>query len=396
MKPNRMTIQNVGQITKAEIGFGDLTVFVGPQATGKSIALEFLKLLVDSGPVRTRLREYGVEWDRDLARFFDIFLGEGMNGVWHEGTSTLTADGAKVDIAALIKKPGQLKKDPSMFFLPAQRVLTLREGWPRPFSDYGPGDPFVVRDFSDNLRLLMEKEFGRSGVLFPKSNRLKSEIRELLADAVFHGFGLSVDKARPQKRLVLAQSGEGDSLPFMVWSAGQREFVPLLLGLYWLFPAAKVSRRTGVEWVVIEELEMGLHPKAINVVLLLVLELLWRGYRVCLSTHSSQVLDMLWALRILQERGGTASDVLDLFQCRRTSPMIRVAETAIKKDARVYLFEQASGRTRDISRLDPGSDDVREAGWGGLTEFSGHVGDIVARVVGRSEISAITKTGVLR
>ena len=171
MKPNRMTIQNVGQITKAEIGFGDLTVFVGLQATGKSIALEFLKLLVDSGPVRTRLREYGVEWDRDLARFFDIFLGEGMNRVWHEGTSTLAADGAKVDIAALIKKPGQLKKDPSMFFLPAQCVLTLREGWPRPFSDYGPGDPFVVRDFSDNLRLLMEKEFGRSDVLFPKSRR---------------------------------------------------------------------------------------------------------------------------------------------------------------------------------------------------------------------------------
>jgi hypothetical protein len=309
-----------------------------------------------------------------------------MHGVWREGKSRVSVDGEVVDLAALVKKSGSRKKDPSLFFLPAQRVLTLRDGWPRPFSDYGPGDPFTVRDFSDNLRLLMEKEFGKTDVLFPKSNRLKSEIRQLLTDAVFHGFGLSVDRARPQKRLVLAQGTEGDPLPFMVWSAGQREFVPLLLGLYWLLPAARVLRRENIEWVVIEELEMGLHPQAINAVLLLVLELLWRDYRVCLSTHSPQVLDLLWALRIIQEKKGNAGDVLDLFNCRRTDAMKKVAQSALEKTARVYLFESESGETRDISRLDPGADDVTEAGWGGLTEFSGHVGDVVARVVSRSEL----------
>ena len=42
---------------------------------------------------------------------------------------------------------------------------------------------------------------------------------------------------------------------------------------------------------------MGLHPQGIATAMLLVLELLRRGYKVVLSTHSTVVLDMVWALR---------------------------------------------------------------------------------------------------
>jgi hypothetical protein len=51
----------------------------------------------------------------------------------------------------------------------------------------------------------------------------------------------------------------------MASSAAQREFVPLLLGLYWLLPAAKIAKRDKIEWVLIEEVEMGLHPSAISI-----------------------------------------------------------------------------------------------------------------------------------
>ena len=47
-----LRLEKVGQIVEADIRFGDLTVFVGPQATGKSIALQFLKLIVDTGHVQ--------------------------------------------------------------------------------------------------------------------------------------------------------------------------------------------------------------------------------------------------------------------------------------------------------------------------------------------------------
>jgi hypothetical protein len=63
--------------------------------------------------------------------------------------------------------------------------------------------------------------------------------------------------------------------------------------------------------------------------------------------------------------------------------MKQVAETALKKTARVFYFGQ-DGKSRDISMLDPGSDDAREAGWGGLSEFSGRVNETVAKVVSSS------------
>ena len=42
-------------------------------------------------------------------------------------------------------------------------------------------------------------------------------------------------------------------------------------------------------------------------------------------------------------------------------------------------------RFSDISDLDPGAEDSHEAGWGGLTEFSGQVGDVVAEVAARNQ-----------
>ena len=160
--------------------------------------------------------------------------------------------------------------------------------------------------------------------------------------------------------------------------------MPLLLGLYWLLPPAATPRRNDVEWVVIEEPETGLHPSAINAVLNLVLELLRRGYRVCLSTHSPHVLDTVWALRFLQENGGTAKDVTRLLNLPLNPATQGIAGAALKGRLHTYYFAR-DGRVRDISELDPGSEDVAQSGWGGLTEFSGHAGDVVAEVANRAD-----------
>jgi len=45
----RLRIENFGPIVEAEVEFGDLTVFVGSQATGKSLFLQIFKLLQDRG-----------------------------------------------------------------------------------------------------------------------------------------------------------------------------------------------------------------------------------------------------------------------------------------------------------------------------------------------------------
>lgn len=379
MKPPTLNIQNLGQIKEANLSFGDLTVLVGPQATGKSIALQLLKLMVDAGQVQDEMGRYGIDWSGKLPDFIDAYFGEGMHSIWKQGQSNVTWSGKAVDLVQIAKRK-RTGKDEKLFFIPAQRVLALRDGWPRPFTDYSPGDPFAVREFSEKLRVLVEKEFGGES-LFPQPKRLKKEFRELLERDVFSKFSLKVDKVRSQKRLVLGNGKDDESLPYMVWSAGQREFVPLLLGFYWLMPPTAVSRRGDIEWVVLEELEMGLHPKAISVVLLMVFELLARGYRVCLSTHSSQVLDAMWALKHLRENKAKPEVLLDVFDAPKTQAMIRMAEAVLGKTSCVHYFDRQSGCARDISALDPGAEEEGNAGWGGLSEFSGRANDAVAHAV---------------
>ena len=375
--PNRtLKLTNIGPIEHADIQFGDLTVLVGPQATGKSIFLQFLRLVLDAGPIIGFLHEHGLNWHRNVKEFLELYLGEGTGGLWQRRRSQLQWNGANLDLDAFVKSKKQGRYEKS-FLIPAQRVMAFsQDGWFRPFNNYNAGDPFSIRDFSEKLRRLMESDVARHGAIYPQPRKLKGEIRGLISKSIFGDFSLELDQTGPQKRLVLR--GDGTQIPYMVWSAGQREFVPLLLGLYWLLPATTPMRSRATEWVMIEELEMGLHPKAIAAVFFIVLELLWRGYKVCLSTHSPQILDLVWAIRNLREHHANPRKVLELFEVKSTASTLKLAESALSKSARVYYFDPETRHTRDISLLDPSSSEMVEAGWGGLTELSGRAADLVA------------------
>jgi hypothetical protein len=378
-----LVVDNFGPLKKVDIRFGALTVLVGPQATGKSICLQLLKLLIDTAQVKHEFRRAGIDWQSNFSSFLDVYFGEGMCNLWREKQTTVSFNGKNVILPSLVEgtKP---RKGESMFFVPAQRVLALRDGWPQAFNYYDSGVPFTVREFSEQLRLQVG-DIGTEGMLFPVPRRLKDEFRKLLQQHVFPGFNLKVDTARAQRRMVLSSEDGGAALPFMVWSAGQREFVPLLLGLYWLMTSAGSSRRQGIRWVVIEELEMGLHPRAIAVVVLMLFELMARGYRVCISTHSPQVLDAVWALKHLKENNADPLLLLDVFQAQHSAPMIKLASSVLKKTCRVYYFDRESGSTRNISDLDPSTEEVGDSGWGGLSEFSGRANAAVAQAVGNSK-----------
>ena len=389
----RLTVEHFGQIKKADVRFGDLTVLVGPQASGKSIFLQLLNLLVDNGFVRSEMKRMGIEWGKDTERFFDAFFGEGMRQLWNADETKVTVDGKKVDFRKIPRH--SIEPLETFFFVPAQRVLALRNGWPRPFSEFSAVDPFLVRHFSERLRLLMESEFSsEKATLFPQSNRLKKEFRSLLDGAIFGSLNLQSEVVQNQKRLVLKKNGADSlSLPFMVWSAGQREFIPLLMGLYWLLPPSKTPKRSPIDWVVVEEPEMGLHPKAISSTLVLVMELLKRGYRVCLSTHSTDVLDVVWAIRTIQNHRAFPGRwskqeeefFLRIFGLPVNPPLRDFASAVLDKKMNVYFFDKGTGSTEDISSLNPGADAVGVSGWGGLTDYAGRIADIVADVISSSE-----------
>ena len=54
----RLCVQNLGPIKKADVDFGDLTVLIGPQASGKSLFLELFKLIKDKAHIVSTLKKY--------------------------------------------------------------------------------------------------------------------------------------------------------------------------------------------------------------------------------------------------------------------------------------------------------------------------------------------------
>jgi hypothetical protein len=374
IRATSLDVQNFAQIECAHIDFGDLTILVGPQATGKSLLLQWLKVALDAGEVVAALREAGQDVSTPT-NLIDLIFGEGMSAAWSGERTVVTFNGKAVGPGSWTK--GLKKKaHGNVFFIPAHRALLLAEGWPAPFIKLNADTPVVARLFSQNL---YQRFSGRqAAALFPVGRILKEQYRDLIDQAVFHGGRVELEKEGLRYQLRLA-FGDDLQLPFMTWTAGQREFTPLLLGLYHVLPPRKAKKRTEIDWVVIEEPEMGLHPQAITVFMLLVLDLLWRGYKVVISTHSPLILDIVWAIRQLSDRDARWQLLAEAFNVRRQLAVRAVMEHALTCDYRVHFLEldikTHRVRTRDISNLDPGSDEESESNWGGLTGFSSRFGD---------------------
>ncbi|WNG24158.1 AAA family ATPase [Cystobacter fuscus] len=375
MAADVLEVRNLGQIAHARIEFGDLTVLVGPQAAGKSLLLQTWKLGLDSGEIVSALRDAGTSLE-NKNELLDAYYGEGMSTAW-VGKTRVSINGQPLRPEELLRAS---KAKGRVFFVPAHRALLMAEGWPAPFMRLKADTPTVARLFSQSL---YDRFTGKqAGALFPVERRLKQGVRTLIDDAVFHGGTVRLEKAGLQTRL---QLGYGKTqLPFMTWTAGQREFTPLLLGLYQVLPERSRRKEEDIEWVIIEEPEMGLHPQALTAVMALVLDLLWRGYRVVLSTHSPVVLDVVFAIQSLRDKKQGARRLREAFGLSAGAENARFIGEALNKSTRTYALEFDEGlrvHSRDISSLDPGADDTVTSGWGGLTGFSGRFGKAISDAV---------------
>lgn len=383
-KPPALEVRQLGQIREGVVSFGDLTLLVGGQASGKSIFLQLLKLLIDRHQVFENLQKHGYDWSDDPKRLLELYFGESMSGLWREETEIIW-NRTPYSLSKLASKKGigAAGTEENLFYIPAQRVVTMAQGWPRPFNSFEIGDPYVLKSFSETLRLLMERESlggAEAKVIFPLKGRMKEPIRSAIEQSIFYGASIELDRETLRKRFLLRI--QGSRLPFMTWSAGQKEFMPLLLSLYHLTPPAKISRREKIEWVVMEEPEMGLHPQAIQTVMLLCLELLSRGYRVAITTHSPVFLELAWAIQRIKP-GGQTGALFQLFGLAQKDTTLKdVFQTCLQeKTFKTYFFRrEAEGICiQDISELDPGSDDPAMAYWGGLSEFASRAGQVVAQ-----------------
>jgi energy-coupling factor transporter ATP-binding protein EcfA2 len=387
-----LKVKSFGPIEEADIRFGDLTLLVGPQASGKSILLQLIKLIIDRYNIPSVLKQNNYEWGRNKENFLDLFFGESMSSIWSPGKTKIIFDKKEFDISSFLSKQGikESSKTEKLFYIPAQRVITMSQGWPRTFGTFDIGDPYVLKQFSETIRVLMEKETINGGStqnkVFPKPNRIKEQLRKLIDDSIFHGAKVESDNSSLKRRFLLAVGNS--KLPFMAWSAGQKEFMPLLLSLYYLMPSARVKQKDDIKTIIIEEPEMGLHPKAIQALMVVFLELIARGYKMIISTHSPVLLELLWALKYIKEYHGNSDDLFELFSMDKVQSMGTTFETIVnEKSFTTYYFEQKNGlvTVKNISSLDAGNEDTAVSGWGGLTDFASKAGDIVSKLAANEE-----------
>ncbi|GIV20317.1 MAG: hypothetical protein KatS3mg023_2068 [Armatimonadota bacterium] len=65
-----------------------------------------------------------------------------MSGVYDERKTQIAIDGQQIEMPQNIRRQKKQEAE-KMFYIPAQRVITIRDGLTRPFTDYRAGDPFV-------------------------------------------------------------------------------------------------------------------------------------------------------------------------------------------------------------------------------------------------------------
>ena len=353
---NRFTLTDFGPIAHCDVAFGDLTILVGEQASGKSLFLEMLKLAVDRDSVIETLDRYNYILGHNTNKILDLYLGDGMAGLWKEDTE-VALDDEPLTPRALPKKANPGKSDERMFYVPAQRILSIDDGRARNFMEFNNSTPYVLRSFSETLRTFMQFGLGTgNNVVFPIKERLKDNQRNVFDKSIFHGAKAVMEERMGQRRMVLQV--DGTTIPFMAWSAGQKEFMPLLLAFYALTgPPSKIVKKEKYKYVVIEEPEMGLHPKAILSVIMQILELISNGYKVIISTHSTVFLEFSWAFNMIKGNKARHIKALrEIFSVPANSSMNKILKAVCDKKVNTFYFgrDAQTGKVTalDISSLD--------------------------------------------
>lgn len=374
-----LIIKNFGPIEEVNVKFGDLTFLVGPQASGKSLFLELLKYIVDKEFVLSNLRKYNYIIDKkNPQKVLDTFFGDGMYKIF-KPTTEIIYNGQNVPLDSLQKR--NVPKKESMFYIPAQRILSIADGRPKNFMEFDMATPYVLKSFSETLRIYIQGGMGDPEMIFPISNRLKSALKHSFDENIFHGGKIVMEENSGQKKMKMRI--DDMSIPFMTWSAGQKEFMPLLIAFYCLSgPVSQVFKKDNYKYVVIEEPEMGLHPRAIKAVLLEILELIHNGLKVIVSTHSTTLLDFAWAFNVVKTSKATNKEdaLYEMFDLKKNATTAQIFDGILDKHLSTFYFSrQSMGKVKsvDISSLDAGSENSDISEWGGLSQFSSKVADIV-------------------
>jgi hypothetical protein len=381
----QFSIKNLGPISEASVEFGDLTFLVGPQATGKSLFLETLKLVSDRDHIVRTLDTYSYVTGR-VENILNAYYGDGMSKLWREETSATYGERTYSGTSWLLEKDHEPSPKESLLYIPAQRILSISDGRPKNFMEFDAATPYVLRHFSEALRLF----FGQVTLMGDGMIGFKSDVggehhQTILysraEQEIFNHADITIEEDRGQKKLF--QRIDGMRVPFMSWSTGQKEFIPLLFVFYRLVDG-EPYKGDPYKYVIIEEPEMGLHPRAINTIILQLLIFMQAGYRIIVSTHSPMFLEFAWAFNFLQSLkmahfNEALAEILSMNKWE-----MGMTDKVSTKTIKTYFFRRNSNgkvSTKDISSLDVDDPNSISYGWGELSAFSAKTARIVSKYV---------------
>ena len=303
-----------------------------------------------------------------------------MNEVFRENTE-IFLNGEKQAINSLLTFNKENQKTEQLFYIPAQRILSISDGRPKNFMEFDVATPYVLRSFSETLRLYLQGGIGNA-VIFPAGKRLKEALLTSFDENIFHGGKIVMEEIAGLRKLKMRI--DSASIPFMTWSAGQKEFMPLLLAFYYLSSGdGQLMKRNEHKYVVIEEPEMGLHPQAIKSVILEILDLIHNGMKVIVSTHSTTLLDFAWAFNIIKKssRDNKVDAFYEMFDIATDASNEHLFDGLLEKKVSTVYFSRTGKyvTSSDISSLDAGDENLDVSEWGGLSQFASKTAEIVFR-----------------
>jgi len=372
-----LTIRNFGPIREADIQLRDLTIFVGPQATGKSLAaqaLYFLRGLEDLlSPSTNAPRESvlsALQWwlgnepsvytkPGTLLRWNDFELSqEERQQVQWEQNSLNPNDAMKKRIQTWWEKGTQHAKtqvdySKTQVYIPAGRTLysflTLSSALPL-ISRFRPEQqwPGYIITFYETLGKALERlsrDQGQVG-LFSDSvslRHLEQEIQPILKGQIQYSHDTIVLKTEQVLlRPVNIATGQMEVWPF--WA-----IIESGLKSGTLAPGSQIY---------FEEPEAHLHPGAQRSVMAMVAFLVRRGVRVLLTTHSPYILyavnNFLMAQKVLDAGHTLPADVLSETALRPE----QVAAYRFSPDGSVHNIMDMEVGLIDEDELDQVADDL--------------------------------------
>lgn len=413
---DNFVVENLGPIAKAEVDFGDLTILTGPQASGKTLFLETFKLVKDFGDI---ILDYSEQYSHiNFDELLNYYYGDGMYKII-SSQSKLIYNGVHFDIKAIINHNNESHKSTNIipsdniflkipivnvlsdlysfitdkklveqlnelinkiissedyesndtlkkavrekvFFIPAQRSSAISEGRIQLSRDF-INSPYILIKFSGYLQQFVKSQ--QNGLI---SETIKNY--DFLKDTEIN---MRRSAGSPRLEMTINQQ----TIPYMAWSTGQRELTPLLMSLEYF------ESIPNKDYIIIEEPELGLHPRAIIEFMFTVLKLMKSGVKVVISTHSSTPLDFVWAMNHLKESNADIANIADMFdfKIKDKSVFDGLAEKVIK----VYYFSPDKKTrkvySKDISSLDVYSEDEDVSNWGGMSLSADRAGSIVSK-----------------